>query len=169
MLDPWKKWVIPCSSTNLLGMLLLMSSCLMQLPAETQTLLLLLGESPQIQAAWAPHRHGTCAGFSCLTWPPVLVPLSSQWVCPSSRRHEATPEPIPQLREWGAAGGGGQLPAEPARAAHEAGEEASVVHALRGLQHPAQLGCAGTDPLQWQVPPEAPQAAQQGEDASSPR
>lgn len=55
MLETWKKWVIPCSSTNLLGMLLLMSSGLMQLIAVMQMLLLLLREVPPAQAAWAPH------------------------------------------------------------------------------------------------------------------
>lgn len=51
MLETWKKWVIPCSSTDLLGMLLLMSSGLMQLIAVMQ----MLREVPPAQAARAPH------------------------------------------------------------------------------------------------------------------
>lgn len=50
-----KKWVvavIPCSGSNLPGMLLLMPSCFTRLLAEM--LQLLLGEFTQIQAAWAP-------------------------------------------------------------------------------------------------------------------
>ncbi|XP_041282254.1 zinc finger protein 385C-like isoform X3 [Onychostruthus taczanowskii] len=105
-------------------------------------------------------------------WPPLVVTGKQQSRTPASWflwMHEATPEPIPEPRERSAAGGGGQLPPQPARAAHEEGEEAAVVHTLRGLQYPAQLRCPGADPLQRQVPPEAPQAAKQGEDASSPR
>lgn len=52
MLETWKKCVIPCSSTNLLGMPLILPNTT---PCRDVNAAVLA------QEVWAPHRHGTCA------------------------------------------------------------------------------------------------------------
>lgn len=76
---------------------------------------------------------------------------------PALRRPAAT------AAGWG--GGGAIAGCRPAVGAPQAKarEEAAELHAVRGLQHPAQLGRAGADPLQRQVAPEEAEAAQQRE------
>lgn len=69
MLETWKKWVIPCSSTNLLGMLLLVSSCLMQLLANAVALA--QGVPPDPGSLGTPQAWDLCWVFL-----PRLAPCS---------------------------------------------------------------------------------------------